>query len=228
MSFLSIFCQFCRMSLYIQKEIGKKGRLGIWRITESVEELLKLKAFSTQDLSVLGSFAYEQRKKEWLAARILVERLIDEKDVRIVYDEYNKPALGQSDKHISLSHSHDLLAITVNEAVTGIDIELIKPKIINIKHKFMSQAESNSMQAANMAEQLTIYWCVKESLYKLYGKKELEFKKNLLVEPFEYSEKGIIKGWIKNSIVNQRFSLQYEKLKLGDSNYMLAYVIGQD
>jgi 4'-phosphopantetheinyl transferase len=43
-------------------------------------------------------------------------------------------------KHISISHSHDKLAIIVNEKeATGIDIELIRDKVLKIKHKFLSQ-----------------------------------------------------------------------------------------
>ena len=92
----------------------------------------------------------------------------------------------------------------------------------------MSDAELKSLQKKNQDEQLTVFWCAKESLYKLYGKKELAFKKNLIIEPFQYAEKGNIKGWIKNSSVNKSFALQYEKLNSGNDNYMLVYVINQD
>ena len=92
----------------------------------------------------------------------------------------------------------------------------------------MSDEELNSLQKENLEEQLTVFWCAKESLYKLYGKKELAFKENLLVEPFQYSGKGIIKGRIKKSAIQKSYSLQYEKLNLGDDNYMLAYIINED
>jgi len=38
----------------------------------------------------------------------------------------------------------------------------------------------NSSQIAEM----TLIWSAKESLYKLYNKKELDFKKHLVIEPF--------------------------------------------
>ena len=216
------------MSLFIRQDLAKGQKLGIWHITESQEELLTMKKFGKSDLSVLDSFTHEQRKKEWLAARILTGELTNEKEVQILYDEHNKPSLNNSKVHISISHSHNLLAVLLAPSETGIDIEIIKDKILNIREKFMSKEELNSLQKDNEAEQLAVYWCAKESLYKLYGKKELTFKENLIIEPFQYAGKGIIKGWIKNATTNKCFSLQYEKLKMGNDEYMLAYVINQD
>ncbi|TAL60755.1 MAG: 4'-phosphopantetheinyl transferase superfamily protein [Bacteroidetes bacterium] len=216
------------MSLFLSRKNNQRSALGIWHITESLDELLKMKNISEEDLSMLRSFAHEQRKKEWLVTRILTGQLSGEKDAQILYDKHNKPSLNNSNICISLSHSHDLLAVILDHAETGIDIELIKPKISNIKEKFMSKAELDSLQKDHTAEQLTIYWCAKESLYKLYGRKELAFKENLIIEPFQYARKGIIKGWIKKRDVNQSYPVQYEKLMPGKDNYMLAYVIGQD
>ena len=185
------------MAVFINKEAGSSGKLAIWHITESLDELINSKYFSTEDLAFLGSLTHDRRKKEWLVARILTEELMGKKKVKIIYNEFNKPFLLNSNTHISISHSHNLLSVIINnEMETGIDIELIKPKILNISTKFMSKSEFNSLQKENLAEQLTVYWCAKESLYKLYGKKELTFKNNLFVEPFNYTGKGIINGWI--------------------------------
>jgi len=230
-----IFCEFCRMPIFNIHDVLKTGKVGIWHITESLDELLKMKPISEEDMSVLHSFSYEHRKKEWLVSRILTEKLSSEKDIRIIYDEHNKPFLlrrspfGKNSKfHISISHSHNLLAVILDEQETGIDIERIKEKILRIKEKFMSDSELESLHNENPAEQLTVYWCAKESLYKLYGKKELAFKENMMVEPFQYSEKGIIKGWIKKSDKEKSFELQYERLQSGEDSYMLAYVMNED
>lgn len=227
MHILPFFCQFCRMPLFLQQVTKESAKLGIWHITETLEELLRLKKFSPRDLEVLGTFAYEHRKKEWLAARILTEELTGSKEAQIIYDEHNKPSLKGSDQFISLSHSHNLLTVILDNKDTGIDIELLKTKVISIKEKFMSEEELNSMQKENESEQLTVYWCSKEALYKLYGKKELTFKENLVVEPFKYSRQGIIKGWIKKGNMNSSYLLQYENLSFGSQQYMLAYVINQ-
>jgi len=36
----------------------------------------------------------------------------------------------------------------------------------------------------NQIAEMTLIWSAKETLYKLYNKKELDFKKHLLIEPF--------------------------------------------
>ena len=212
------------MPLIEIKEVGKQGKLGLWSISESAADLLKLKKFTEEDLTGLNSFSQEQRKKEWLAARILAERLTGEKKTSILYDANNKPFISGSKRHISISHSHGLLAVILDASETGIDIELVSAKIEKIKHKFMSEDELNALSTEQHQEQLTVYWCAKEALYKLYGKKELEFKRDTMIEPFQYSAKGIIRGWIKNSLMNKRFSLKYEKINHDGDQYMLVYV----
>lgn len=216
------------MSLFLREVIKGPAKLGIWHIAESLEELLQLKIFSENDLAALNTFSHEHRKKEWLTARILLEQLTGDKAAQIMYDAHSKPFLPGSDDFISLSHSHDLLAVIVDKKDTGIDIELLKNKVISIKEKFMSRQELRAVQNDRGAEQLTVYWCAKEALYKLHGKKELTFKENLVVEPFHYSGKGIIKGWIRKGGEDRSYSLQYEALTLGGQQYILAYIIGQD
>lgn len=223
-----IFLEFCSMPLLTIKDVGKSGKLGLWHITEPISELMSLRKFSGEEAIILAGFSHEHRKKQWLVARILIEKLSGEKGTSIIYDQFNKPSLKDSRFHISISHSHDLLVIIYNASETGIDIELVKPKVVSIKEKFMSASELRALEEDCLPEQLTVHWCVKEALYKLYGKKELTFKENLIVEPFLYSEKGQIRGWIKNSVMQKCFNLQYEKLVLGTDNYAMAYVNGQD
>lgn len=212
------------MSLLYIKEAGRTGKLGLWHITESVEELLKMKKFSEEDLFQLNSFYYEHRKKEWLVSRILTEKILGE-NAEIFYDEHNKPFLKNSKKHISLSHSHELLAVIIDDKETGIDIEQIKPNVLKIKEKFMSDAELKALEKEHKAEELTLCWCVKESLYKLYGKKKLTFKENLFVEPFEYLGRGNIRGAIILGSVKTKYILHYEKISTDGKNYMMTYII---
>ncbi len=213
------------MGLFELKDLPNGSKLGIWHITESLPELLKIKIFSAEELDSLSTFANEHRKKEFLVARILLEKISGKKDIRISYDTHNKPRLENFKGHISITHSRNLLAVFLDKSETGIDIELLKEKIKLIKHKFMSDTELANLKPNHITEQLTIYWCVKESLYKLYGKKELTFKANLIVGPFTYSEKGTVKGWIKKESLNKSHTLNYELIKLGGKQFMLTYIL---
>ena len=215
------------MSLLYIKEAGLKGKVGIWHITESVEVLMKMKVFASKDLRQLNSFSYEHRKKEWLVSRILAEKILSG-NAEIIYDEHNKPFLKNSKKHISLSHSHNLLAVIIDDKETGIDIEQIKPNVLRIKEKFMSDAELKAIAKGHREEELTLYWCVKESLYKLYGKKKLTFKENLFVEPFEYLGKGNIMGEIILDSKKRKYILHYEKISAEGKDYIMTYVLNED
>jgi len=221
------------MGLSYIREVGKKGKLGLWRIAESVDELKNLKQASREDMRMLDSFTNDTRKKEWLASRILVEKLIEEK-AEIFYDEHNKPFLKNSKKHISLSHSHNFMAVIIDDKETGIDIELIKPNVLKIKEKFMNNDELNAVGKENIAEKLTLYWCVKESLYKYYGKRKLTFKENLMVEPcptasfrraLEYKEKGTVAARIHHGTMKKKFELNYEFISAYGQKYMMAYIV---
>lgn len=215
------------MPLHNIKEAGKNGKVGLWHITETTDELLSMKKFTREDLARLDSFSYEHRKKEWLVSRILADELLGG-NAEIVYDEQSKPFLGNGKKHVSLSHSHDILAVIIDEKETGIDVEQIKPNVLRIKEKFMSEEELKAIEKGHREEKLTLYWCAKESLYKLYGKKELRFKENLFVEPFEFLGEGKIMGEIILNSGRRKYILHYEKFVVAEREFMMTYVLNED
>jgi|ERR1051326_8670125 phosphopantetheinyl transferase (holo-ACP synthase) len=214
------------MPLHYIKEAGRAGKIGLWHITEAVNELLVMKNFSHEDLSHLNSFSYEHRKKEWLVSRILAGKILGV-ETEIIYDVHSKPFLKNNRKHISLSHSHDLLAVIIDEKETGIDVEQIKPNVLRIKEKFMSEQELKALERGHKEEELTLYWCAKESLYKLYGKKQLRFKENLFVEPFEFLSKGKLMGEIILNSERRKYVLHYEKISVDRKDFILTFVLNE-
>lgn len=219
------------MTLYSVKTFADGTCLGIWEISEPTEILLKLKQFSDGDKKIIDSFSHEQRKKEWLCSRILTDILLGNNRYEIIYDTYNKPFIKKFNEsakdlrlHISISHSRNLLAIIIGTSETGIDIELIKPKILSIQSKFVSPQEEKLITSEFPEDQLTLFWCVKESLYKLYGKKELIFKKNIIITSGSISNKGIISANLIIGSKKRKFILDYERITFEESNFMLAYV----
>lgn len=215
------------MALHLVKNIGKQGKIGLWLIRESVEELLRIKSFSKEDVDQIHSFSNPSRRKEWLVSRILIDELIDMNNTRIYYDEYNKPFLKIPDRHISISHSHELQAVMLDSKPTGVDIEWMQPKIIGIKSKFMSAAELRMLGDENIVEKLTLCWCVKESLYKYYGKKKLVFREHLTIHPFTYSTEGKITADISTNEFKEQHELRYETISIGEHRFMLTYIVNQ-
>lgn len=160
-----------------------------------------------------------KRDIETRGKNYLIARLLDDSS-KIIYDNKGKPHLENDPRHISLSHSHDKLAIIVNEnEATGIDIELIRDKVIKIKHKFLSPPEL--AETGNDVEKLLIYWAAKETLYKIYGLKEVDFITNLFVKPFNKHNLGTIIGEINLPDFKKTFELNYQFI----DNYILVYAL---
>lgn len=175
--------------------------------------LLKLNDFAEANLLC------QKRDIETKGKQYLINNLL-KKEVEISYDINGKPYLSNDLRHISITHSHDKIAIIINdEEETGIDIELIRDKVLKIKHKFL--AENELLNAENDPEKLLIYWGAKESLYKIYGLKEVDFIKNLYIEPFIKNNSGTIVGNIKMPNFNKSFELTYFKIE----EYMLVYAL---
>lgn len=163
-----------------------------------------------------------KRDIETQGKHYLMAQLLDNDAARIIYDAKGKPHLEGDPRHISLSHSHHKLAIIVNDhEPTGIDIELIRDKVLRIRHKFLSPAEL--AEAADDVEKLLIYWAAKESLYKIYGLKEVDFVANLFVKPFVKHHLGTITGLIELPAFKKAFELNYQSL----DDYILVYALSE-
>ncbi len=173
--------------------------------------LLDLKAFAMHK-NLSAKREIETEGKEYLAKHLLGDNCI------IAYDDKGKPYLSCDSRHISISHSHDKLAIIVNEKEsTGIDIELIRDKVLKIKHKFLTNEEL--LEANDDVEKLLIYWAAKETLYKIYGLKEVDFIAHLFVKPFTKHNLGTIIGEINLPNFKETFELNYQIIE----DYVLVY-----
>lgn len=176
--------------------------------------LLDLKRFSVEG----GPVA--KRELEKSGTRYLIEKLLNTSEFQLRYTPQKKPYLEGRTEHISISHSHDWLAIIMNTREnTGIDIELVRDKVKNVQHKFLNEQEKRF--ALNDTEKLITIWAAKEALYKVYGLKELEFIQHLSVEEFK---NGRLFGNILQGDFKKRFELATE---LVNGNYRLVYVLNE-
>ena len=162
--------------------------LGVWEMTENMsffENHLLLHEEEAKEIAQLK----ERKKYEWFCSRYLLH-VLSERELRgaCLKDDYGKPYLEGSDFYISMSHSNERTAVIASTRRAGIDIQRKVEKIARIADKFLSPAERDSIPAADYLDYLHYYWGAKESLYKIYGKKELDFKKHIHVDPFEFKE----------------------------------------
>jgi len=214
------------MNIIYQKEIGKRSQLALAKvddISENTLDTIKEKLSKTQHSFEADQFKSLQRKIHWYGTRLLLAELLQDKEIKLSYDEYGKPTLNNSFDRISISHTANYIAVFVSDNVeTGIDIEKMKPKIIRIANRFMHPDELEQV-SGNKIEHLYVYWCAKETLFKLYGKGNLDFKKNLSIESFEYKEKGVVKGRILKGDIDKVFDLSYKRIE----DIMMVYGVGQ-
>ena len=210
--------------MLLQRDITDKTKLGIWKIDESADWFRSQLKLDDRENHLIDSFKNHQRKLHWLSSRVLLRILLDNPSVfiHLESDERGRPVIHNFPVKISISHSAELSALLVSsEFEAGIDIEKIDPKIERIRHKFLRGEELESISNSNRLAQLYIYWCAKETMYKLHGRKQLDFREHLFIEPFSIADSGILKGSIRKNQLRQTLQIFYERI----NGYMMAYAL---
>ena len=199
------------------------ARLGLWHITEGEDFFLKKLPLSEADRAELKPLR-GNRRLEWLAARYLVQ-VMTGWAYSLVKDVFGKPFLMGSEYHISVSHSGEYTAAIIAPHVVGIDIQLLTTKLEGMAWRVMNETKLKNLSHEKRSEHLHVYWGAKEALYKAYGQKELHFKKNILVEPFNYvGDEGFSHGTILKENLKRDFDIFYKKIE----QYILVYAIEKD
>jgi 4'-phosphopantetheinyl transferase len=210
------------MPLFNKKEIFTNYTAAIWHITEPEEyfiDNLELSALEKKELHLIRG----SKRKEWLSARMLLHILSENGSRLPMYkDSFGKPHLTDDPRKLSISHSHDFSAIAFSDKHIGIDIQKELPKIKRIKEKFLHPEELASIPEENSLSFLHYYWGAKESMYKAYGKKELRFAEQILIDLFEIQNNKIeCGGRIILPDYEIRFSVKGEKI----DEYYIVYAI---
>jgi phosphopantetheinyl transferase len=162
-------------------------RAGIWKIEESADDLLTALDLTSTEVSIYNSFRHELRKKQWLAYRILLKQLLAPNPVNIYYDLNGKPFLNSASHQISVSHAGKFAAAVYSKKnAVGIDIEVMRDRVVRVQHRFLQENELDSLCADNLIEHLYVFWGGKEALYKLHGTPEVDFRNDIHIQPFDY------------------------------------------
>jgi phosphopantetheinyl transferase len=171
------------MPEFIRKNIDEDTLLAIWQITEGSDELRSVISLDEEEESMYRSFVAESRKRQWLAYRLLIRELVKPEEIKLIYEASGKPVITGGHMHLSVSHSDDLATVIISrKANVGIDIEKVKPRITKVTDKFLSRPEMDAISTENELEQLTLAWCAKEALYKLYGQRNLDFREHIRLD----------------------------------------------
>jgi 4'-phosphopantetheinyl transferase len=182
---------------------------GLWKIEEGEELLLEnLSSFDT----VPENITHPNKRLEFITGRMLAKALFEKLNqpyAGVTKDIHGKPFFRNSDLQLSLSHSYPYVAALVRfRESAGIDLEQIKPKLLRIAHRVLHPTEL--ADAGHNETKHCIYWCAKETLVKVYGKKDLVFAENLLVNAFPLAKSGILIGNIQTDEYKTAIPLQYQ------------------
>jgi phosphopantetheinyl transferase len=175
------------MPLILNHKINDSTFAGVWKLEETAESMRQKLYLDENDEKYFGSFGNEIRKKHWLSYRLILQELLKTDKIKIIYDVFGKPRMPDFKGHFSVTHSGDFAAAIVSyEMSVGIDIERIRERIERVTERFLSLEEREEIGDTNRLEKLHICWGAKESLYKLYGKPEVDFQADIRINPFDY------------------------------------------
>jgi 4'-phosphopantetheinyl transferase len=181
---------------------------GWWRISETESELSRqINEFEPTPVTITN----EKKRLEFQAVRVLLKHLLTQWKLEfkgIWKNEFGKPFLTDYPIQISLSHSYPYVAAIIHRyAFVGIDLEQPKTKLLNIAPRILHREEL--LDAGSDVFKHCIYWCAKETLIKVHGKKDLTFAENLIIDPFSMQKSGNLIGRIVATGIREAIPLEY-------------------
>ena len=152
--------------------------LFLWKLSETEIELNSHIDLSLSSISKLDLIKSSSQRKQFLGVQNLL-KLHNINNDSLFYDKNGKPHLSNN-KFISISHSFEYCGVIVSDVKVGLDIEKLRPKILNISKKFISESDWNLIKLSSV-ENVTKVWTIKEAVFKAFGHKAIDFKKNIII-----------------------------------------------
>ncbi len=209
------------MPLVLKKRV-QDFILGVWKITEPVNKLEQLFTFSENEITEYTQITNSQRKREWLASRILVTEVMKQKIV-VGKTIDGQPFVKDNSAKISISHSRELAVVLISntEKQPGIDTESLARDIEKVAQRFLSDREWKNCLTGNKQLKFILHWCAKEALFKAMPYNNIDFAKHLHIHlNGEPASSGIINcTYINHSKKRHSIQLFYFIFE----NQMIAY-----
>lgn len=166
-------------------DIEPHTRLGVWKI----DEMEHLDGLCPPTVRSWLREKCETRRNETFAVYALLHELTGRRDLIIAHEPSGKPFLQTLDGctyqcQISVSHTHGYASVIISsKRPVAIDIEYYSDRIMRIARRFLRPDEMDDIVHAGNASgnnaaltHLLIYWCAKETIYKLYSDEALTFQ----------------------------------------------------
>ena len=213
------------MALYLRRKLDNKAEIAVWQVTETEEELLNLTSVPTDELEEISLFRSESQRRQKLAVRALINELFDEK-MYLNHHDNGKPYLENCATNISITHTENYVAIiTHEEEEVGIDIESLERDFSAVEKKALSEDEIDDLEdnSSNKNEQLAIYWCAKEAIYKRMSQNRVIYAEQIEVEKFRPKGEGELEAtFIHKDEHEEDFELEYMMF----DRHVLVWLVG--
>ena len=180
------------MALFLTKDLDDPAhsRVGVWKITESEAELRTMTSIPSDELEEISYIKNESLRKQRLAVRALLDTMFEEK-VYLSHHDNGKPYIENNAINISITHTDQYVAVILNdEDEVGIDCESLNRDFSAVEKKALSDEEIGDLEDEQKNEQLAIYWCAKEAIFKLTSQYDVDFAEQIHIDGFRYRNEG--------------------------------------
>ena len=212
------------MALYLLKELDNTAKVAVWKIEETEERLRELSSTPSDEMEEILFIKSESLRKQRLAVRALLNELFDDK-VYLAHHDNGKPYIENSVTNISITHTEKYVAVILNDNEdVGIDIESLARDFSAVEMKALSDEAIDDLEDDDKRnEQLAIYWCAKEAIYKKLGQYDVNFAEQIEVEKFRPKKDGELEATFEDEDgMEEEFDLEYIEF----DNHVLVWVVG--
>ncbi|MBO7544007.1 MAG: 4'-phosphopantetheinyl transferase superfamily protein [Bacteroidales bacterium] len=212
------------MALYLRKKLDNDAEIGVWQITETEEELKALSATPSDEMEEISFIKSESLRCQRLAVRALLNTMFEEK-VYLSHHDNGKPYIENNPINISITHTNKYVAVILHdEEDVGIDIESLDRDFSAVEKKALSEDEIDDLDDDRRNEQLAIYWCAKEAIFKLVSVYNLDFAEQIEIERFRPRGEGELEAtFINKDDEEEEYELEY----ITFDRHVLVWVVGE-
>ncbi len=141
--------------------------------------------FSLKDSARYATLTNHKVRERFIQSRSALDIALGNRPLQTLEFNHKKPV--HPDGFVSLSHcSEGAAAIFSEKLEVGIDLESSRAQIVRIGHKFTCEDEKSQFEMPEQ-DQLQFIWGIKESLFKLYGYGNVDFKKHLHINSVQWN-----------------------------------------
>ena len=212
------------MAIYLQKELENTAKIAVWKITETEEELIELSSTPSDEMEEISFIKSESLRKQRLAVRALLNELFGEK-VYLAHHDNGKPYIENDSINISISHTEKYVAVILDQNdEVGIDIESLDRDFSAVEKRALSEDEIDDLDDDKRNEQLAIYWCAKEAVFKRVSLYNVDFAEQIEVERFHPRGEGELEAtFVSKDGYEEEFDLEYTTF----DRHVLVWVVGE-